>query len=113
MAVTTELLREFVRKVFRDATAGSSTPAAVLDTLSDAAFQVKNSGKLLTATSDSMGISATWTALRGVGGFDEQIALIDRARIAIGDTNDVDDALARIVKVRRKSSSFKRYPTFS
>lgn len=113
MAVPTPLLREFVRKVFRDADSGSTTTAAILDSLSDAAFLVKNKGKILTQTTDSMGISATWQVLRGLGGFDLQIELIDRARTAIGDTDNVDDALARIVKVRRKSSSFGRYPTFS
>lgn len=116
MSATSAFLKEFIRKVFRDANASGTTTEAVLDSLSDIALEASNdasgSGRALTGITTREGVASTWQVLRGLGGYDRQILLIDSARTVIGSETELTDiardaVLAKIRKVSRYSTSFK------
>ena len=113
MEVSTAYLREFVRKVFRDASNNAKSPSAILDELADAALdsanEIKGSGSILTQSSDGQGNSSAWSMLSKSGGQEEQLKLIDAARSAIGSETDLNVVLSRFVTVRRTGTNFAHY----
>ena len=116
MASTTWFLREFIRKVFRDAKASAKSVEAMLDDLSDAAIEASNedsgSGKITTGITTPEGNSLSWQALPQAGGYLKQIELIDTVRTLTSAATNTDDAtrdaiLLKIKTIRRYGVSFK------
>lgn len=116
MAAPTWFLREFTRKVFRDAKSSGKTVEAILDALSDAALEASNedsgSGKMTTGITTPEGNSYSWQALPQAGGYKDQIELIDTVRTLTSAATDTLDAtrdaiLTSIKTVRRYGVSFK------
>ncbi len=116
MSVSTAFLREFVRKVFRDARGCGASPDDILDRLSDAAMEAANatagSGKIATGITTPEGNSYSWRALSVQNGYERQAELIDQARAVIAgetETSDTarDAALAKIVTVRGHRTSLQ------
>lgn len=84
MAPSASTVREFLRRVYRDGGANSTTRAAYLDGLADAALDAKNQGTLLTSSSDK-GTSVGYQAFSGWDP-DTILALIDEVRSFVTET---------------------------
>lgn len=103
MAVSSPVLREFIRKVYRAATLAGETNDEYLDGLSDAALTALQSGKTLSASSGN-GTSAAYQVFYG---FDPAniLEMVDQARTPC-EEDTATLAIATIKQINRLSSSF-------
>lgn len=84
MAPSAATVREFLRRVYRDGGANSTTRGAYLDGLADTALTSQQRGKMLTLSSDK-GTSVQYAAFSGWNPQDV-LALIDEARAFIAES---------------------------
>ncbi len=105
MAVSSSVIREFIRKVYRAAAVANQTNSEYLDGLADAALAAMNSGKGISSSSGN-GISVSYEFFYGWRP-EDLLDTISRARTPCGEAT-VDLALALVESIRHVSTDFQR-----